>query len=384
MIKYILKFFLNLPLPFFLPYKIFWKLFYKTFDNFFFKKNKKQEKNQKKKILFALKNLGLGDCILLRPSVISLMNKVDADFYFYHENKIGKNWLDFFFEGKIKSITKWQDVKSIVFFQVFDLTLNEAPFVLKLRRILCQSLIGIGFGYKQFIYDVSRKPIKKEVRKEVKNLIRNLTIKPLSLKSKSFFQNLHAADYWFYLIIGQKNKKDEKNKIKKLFYLPQKKQNQKTTIEKTAIVMVPFAGVKKGKVVSSEKCWHVGNYLKLAEKIYKQFNIKTTFIGIPDERNLFEESIKKNNTNPLPIDNQIGKLDLKQVYSLLQQTKLVICNNSGIYHFSVAMKVPTISFVNGVDIGMWKNFVDDDIHALFCFEEKEKIERFVFERSGNK
>lgn len=380
MIKSILKFFLNLPLPFFLPYKIFWKLFYKKSDSYLFKKTKKKQKNQKKKILFALKNLGLGDCILIRPSILYFMKTVDADFYFYHENKIGKDWLDFFFKDKIKSITKWQEVKSMIFFQIFDLTLNEAPFVLKLRRIPCQSLIGIGFGYKKFIYDIFRKPIKKQIRKEVKNSTINLKIKPISFKTKSSFQKYHAADYWTYLITGEKNKK---NKINNLFYLLQKKQTQKTVIEKTtiekkSIVMVPFAGVKKGRVVSSEKCWHVENYLKLAEKIYKQLNIKTTFIGIPDERNLFEESIKKNKINPLAINNQIGKLDLKQVYNLLQQTKLVICNNSGIYHFSVAMKVPTVSFVNGVDINMWKNFVDDDIHRLFFFEEKEKIERFIF------
>ena len=330
MIKKIIKFFLNLPLPFFAPYKWIYT---------FFLTNKKKKSN--KKILFALKNLGLGDCILMRPSILFLMKEVKAEFYFYHENKIAKDWWLFFFQAKVKSLTEWQEVKKIFFFEIYDLSLNENPFVFPLRRLNCKKLIGIGFGYKKFLYDFFRTPLKK----------------------------IHAADYWFYLIHGE-----QKDFLKKDFYLEKKIKNQKSKI-----IMVPFAGVKNGKVVSSEKCWSIENYLQLAKKIYHQTKIKVTFIGTPAERELFEKKSKEIKSNFLTIDNQIGQLDLEGVYHLLSQAKLVICNNSGIYHFSVAMKVPTISFSNGVDIEMWKNFMDDEIHKIFSFEEEKKIEKEVKE-----
>lgn len=339
MIKKVIKFFLNLPLPFLLPYKFFCRFF-------FLKKNNKKDKI---KILFSLKNLGLGDCILMRPAIVFLMNKVAADYYFYHQNSIGKDWLSFFFCGKIKSVTKWQQIKNNFFFKIYDLSLNENPFAVKLRLLSTKKLIGIGFGYKKFLYDIYRSPLKK----------------------------IHAADYWFYLING------EKKITKNLFYLENfifSKENLKPNFKKNKIVMVPFAGVKNNKIVSEEKCWKIINYLKLAEKIYLCSKIKVTFIGTSAEEKLFQKLIKKFKINPTIIDNQIGKLNLKEIFYLLQKTKLVICNNSGILHFSVAMRAASISFINGVDITMWKNYTDNEIHQLFYFHEKEKIEKAVFEK----
>lgn len=368
MIKKSLKFFLNLPLPFFYPYKIFFKFFF-FLENFLNKNKQNGKQKNKKKFLFALKNLGLGDCILMRPSLIYFMNyfleKENVKFYFYHENPSGKAWLDFFFENKIHSVNDWKEVSKKKFFKIYDLSLNENPFVFKLRKINCRQLIGIGFGYKKFLYDSFQTPLQK----------------------------IHAADYWFYLINGKKN-----NDLQKRYFFTEKdscnkpfdsnfsqNKNSKTKLKNKSkdqfkIVMVPFAGVKNNKVVSPEKCWYIHHYLELAEKIYNQFQLKTTFIGAVSEQELFLQKMRQKNINPKIIDNKIGKLNLKQIFTLLQKTKLVICNNSGILHFSVAMKVPTISFSNGVEIAMWKNFVDDKIHSIFSFEEKQKIAKIVFEK----
>ncbi|EKE04613.1 MAG: ADP-heptose:LPS heptosyltransferase-like protein [uncultured bacterium] len=84
-----------------------------------------------------------------------------------------------------------------------------------------------------------------------------------------------------------------------------------------------------GKKVDANRRWPEKNFLKLAQKIYEQFNIHCVFIGIDSEPSIPDK--------PYLIDLR-KKLDITQVTQLLKYSDGYIGNDSGPLHLANLMK----------------------------------------------
>ena len=89
-----------------------------------------------------------------------------------------------------------------------------------------------------------------------------------------------------------------------------------------------------------QKKWNLENYAKLADLILENTDYKVILLWGPREEedvNTVSELMKKNAIIALPTD-------FNQAAAMLKKSALLICNDGGINHLAVAVKIPSLSF----------------------------------------
>ncbi len=106
---------------------------------------------------------------------------------------------------------------------------------------------------------------------------------------------------------------------------------------------------------------------KIAGFVLEKYSL--CFVGTPEESALVDQIIQG---LPLPrpqsIINLTGKLPLKEIPQLLSGAKGVICNDSAIYHLSMALDRPTLCIAGG---GHFDRFVNYTRHQnlKICYQQ---------------
>lgn len=91
------------------------------------------------------------------------------------------------------------------------------------------------------------------------------------------------------------------------------------------------------------KKWSVENFSELTKRLQKCPKIHFLVLGGKSEQNL-ECYFKNSNTTSL-----LGKTTMLELASILQQVSLVICNDSGPMHLSVAVQTPVLALFGPTD-----------------------------------
>lgn len=116
----------------------------------------------------------------------------------------------------------------------------------------------------------------------------------------------------------------------------QQKTKQWIQKDKINIALIPGARWDSKK-------WSVENFAKLTEKFLKYSQIHFLILGGKSEQNL-ECYFKNANTTSL-----LGKTTMLELASILQQVSLVVCNDSGPMHLSVAVQTPVLALFGPTD-----------------------------------
>ncbi|PIZ83933.1 MAG: lipopolysaccharide heptosyltransferase II [Candidatus Omnitrophica bacterium CG_4_10_14_0_2_um_filter_44_9] len=82
---------------------------------------------------------------------------------------------------------------------------------------------------------------------------------------------------------------------------------------------------------SSLKRWHKEGYAQVISEIRKKYGYKVVVIGDAGEAAMVNEIIGASGSDAI---NLCGKMDFGQLCSLIQRSKLVICNDSGVLHIA--------------------------------------------------
>lgn len=85
-----------------------------------------------------------------------------------------------------------------------------------------------------------------------------------------------------------------------------------------------------------EKQWDRENFKTVARECRKRFGVKIVWLGLESLRN------KNIETNSSDID-LTGKIDLLDVAAVLKNSKMLVCNDSGLMHLAESVGVPVIA-----------------------------------------
>lgn len=113
------------------------------------------------------------------------------------------------------------------------------------------------------------------------------------------------------------------------------------------------------------KIWPVENFVKLVHKIDNNTNsnFNIVLLGVASEAHIaidFENSYKHKNR----VENLCGKTTIDELISILQSSKLLITNDTGTLHLSVAVKTPTISLFSPTDPNVFGPYQDLHMHKV--------------------
>ena len=112
--------------------------------------------------------------------------------------------------------------------------------------------------------------------------------------------------------------------------------------------------------------WPLEKYQQLAQKIVDR-GLKVIFIGGQDER------LGKINKRGGKVIDLIGKTDLPQLLDLINHAKLVVSNDTGPAHLSIALQTPTLVVVGGGHFGCFVPYpqsINPD-HARFVYHKMD-------------
>jgi len=102
--------------------------------------------------------------------------------------------------------------------------------------------------------------------------------------------------------------------------------------QKELVVIHPGSG-------ASSKCWHVGNFLAVAQELFSKGNEVLFLLGPAELEKFSDTTIKKIKT----VAPCLKDLSFSQVLRLLSCTKVFIGNDSGITHLAAMLGVRTIA-----------------------------------------
>lgn len=88
------------------------------------------------------------------------------------------------------------------------------------------------------------------------------------------------------------------------------------------------------------KRWPAENFASLSDEIFKIFNIRVVISGGSDDVDLSRFIAKRMTTTPIIA---AGILSLKQLGSLLENSKFIVTNDSGPMHIALAVRIPVVA-----------------------------------------
>ena len=106
--------------------------------------------------------------------------------------------------------------------------------------------------------------------------------------------------------------------------------------------------VAPGSPVKSKK-WNSDNYAKFCDKIIEQTDYKIVFVGAPDEQNDIQNVISKMSKGAFVAP----KTDFIKAGALLQKADLLICNDGGLNHLSIAVETFSLAIFGNTDPILW-------------------------------
>jgi len=84
------------------------------------------------------------------------------------------------------------------------------------------------------------------------------------------------------------------------------------------------------------KCWKVENYANVANRLQEKYACQFILTGVEDEHDKIHSFMKSANLSD--VIDLCGKLTIFELFALISQSNLVITNDTGPMHFSIALK----------------------------------------------
>lgn len=179
------------------------------------------------------------------------------------------------------------------------------------------------------------------------------------------YQGKHVIEHYLDLLHLMDLKPVE---IKPKVYINQKNEawaddflRNKGITKKYLIGIVPGGGVSWGKAVDIRR-WPKEKFSQLADKILDSYPAEAVIFGDVSELDLCKEVASSMKHMPIQI---VGETMLMQFAALLSKCDLVIANDGGPLHLSVAVGVKTVSLFGPVDEKVYGQYPpDSQMHRI--------------------
>jgi lipopolysaccharide heptosyltransferase II len=230
-------------------------------------------------------------------------------------------------KSKLKAYRKMFAVLGKIIFSKFDLYIDLS---LEHRYSLVPALFGvktrIGYNYKKRGRFLTEKVdmggfVGRHVVEYHLSLLRFLGFKPR-------FRNLE-------LFVTDKEKRWAKDFLKK----------KGLRDKQTLIVLAPGGGKSWGQKANYLQ-WPKDKFIKLAKELGKNENNEIILCGDISDKLLCEGIYQSLENKPIDV---CGKTNLRQLFALLAESDIVICNDTGILHMASALDKKIVCLCGPVD-----------------------------------
>lgn len=145
--------------------------------------------------------------------------------------------------------------------------------------------------------------------------------------------------------------------------------------EQPYALLIPGAG-------RPHKIWAPENFARIADYLNRQYDYEIIISGSPSERGIAESVIGKSS---VPINNRIEDSDLLDLMKLVQNSEIVITNETSAVHFAAAMDKKAVCISDGSYFGRFHPYpgeMTDKIVYIYPHQISENFDNFkvVFEK----
>lgn len=287
------------------------------------------------RILLVNRRFGLGDTLLMRPFVFALRRQFPEHEIVLFAQHGGTNSAYCLLEIDPPDA---EEPAEKSFDRIYDLTLNERPDLLwKLLFIPCRTLSGLAIGTKRFFFDEAASVSPAD--HAVDRWLAMLPEKPLDGETTAALKNSSRLAEELPLPAGRK------------------------------VVMDPFSGFVNGRHGEPAKCWGAENFLACARLLHQQ-GIQPILAGLAEAEPMLRAIDPDFEDYTFSL---IGKTSIGELVGAVQQSDVVLCNNSGLLHLAVALQKPSVSFAGNVNLQLWGAYQNDGRHSIISFESPEAV-----------
>jgi ADP-heptose:LPS heptosyltransferase len=106
------------------------------------------------------------------------------------------------------------------------------------------------------------------------------------------------------------------------------------------------------------KRWDIGNFVKLGKYIIQNYGLKILLLGAISEAKLNSSFINKIEMQEQVID-LTGKTSLKDIIKILEHSKILVSNDTGIVHIAASVGTSAVVIANGTHYGRFFPYPDD-------------------------
>jgi ADP-heptose:LPS heptosyltransferase len=284
---------------------------------------------KQKKVIGLVKIGGIGDYVLFRNylkniklnnnfkghKIVLCLNKSSSEMAL----KLDKKWIDdlFFIDSRKFQLNPIYLLRSLIQF----------------RRFNFSKIINLDYSRDfsgDFLTIVSGAKLKICFEGDCTNLS----------KTEKHFSNRYYSKIF-------------KNSVQELFEFDRNKEIFSKIFNKKikAVLKLPKIKISKEEIPkqyvvisvggsSENKRWPIEKYIELAEYIFEKWGLLSIFIGGNDIK--FESNKKF-------ILNKVGKLSILESIEFVQNSKLVITNDTCTLHFAGASNIPAVCITNNLD-----------------------------------
>ncbi len=123
-------------------------------------------------------------------------------------------------------------------------------------------------------------------------------------------------------------------------------------LEEKNLIDTKYFCVAPGSPVHGKK-WNSKNYAALCDRILKNTDYKIVFVGAPDEQNDIKRVTEQMSETSYFI---APKTDFIQAGALLEKADILICNDGGLNHLSIAVETFSLAIFGDTDPILWSGF----------------------------
>jgi len=142
--------------------------------------------------------------------------------------------------------------------------------------------------------------------------------------------------------------------------------------EKQYIVVVPGAGAKFRE-------WNPSKYAEVIKFLWDEFSYKTVLVGALRDIGLAIHILSKLDDADAVVINMVGKTGLLETCKIIDDSKLVISNETGVVHIAVALNKRVLCISNGNHLGRFSPYpleVYDKAYYVFPPEISCRLHKF--------
>jgi heptosyltransferase II len=176
----------------------------------------------------------------------------------------------------------------------------------------------------------------------------------------------HQVPFFFHLLepLGIREDPTPEKHLLRLTVSPTYQEQARVRLQSLGVKPSDFlVALAPGAIYGSAKCWPFDRFEQLAERLKKEWGAQILLLGTDND------ALAGINKNRSGTHDLMGKTSLGEALALIQNCRLMICNDSGMMHGAAALKTPLVALFGSTNVhrtGPWGGVSRTIRKDFFC------------------